>query len=124
MILGATATLCLALNIYYEARSEPYQGQIAVSQVVLNRVADSRWPDDPCSVITQKKQFSWYWQGRTFFKLKDVKSWNKAVSISIRVLNGDYIDITRGSVFYHVVRKDHYHKEKIIIGNHVFLKEL
>ena len=39
------ALTCLALNIYYEARNQSVEAQIAVSQVVINRVRDDRFPD-------------------------------------------------------------------------------
>jgi N-acetylmuramoyl-L-alanine amidase len=51
--------LCLALNIYYEARGEPLDGQFAVAEVTLRRVADSRWPDTVCDVVYQPHQFEW-----------------------------------------------------------------
>lgn len=54
-----TAILCLAFNIYHEARGEPLDGQLAVAAVTLNRVLDPRWPDDVCKVVYQPKQFSW-----------------------------------------------------------------
>ena len=38
--------MCLALNIYFEARSEPIQGQIAIAEVTLNRVASTNYPND------------------------------------------------------------------------------
>ena len=44
---------CLALNVYYEARSEPMDGQYAVAHVVLNRVANDAFPDDACKVVKQ-----------------------------------------------------------------------
>lgn len=53
------ALMCLALNIYHEARGEPLEGQIAVAAVTLNRVADPRWPDTVCEVVYQPYQFSW-----------------------------------------------------------------
>lgn len=56
MILES-AILCLALNVYWEARGEPEAGQHAVAQVTLNR-AD--WKNDKvCEVVTKPKQFSW-----------------------------------------------------------------
>ena len=61
---------CLALNIYWEARSEPRLGQIAVAAVTLNRVADPGFPDTVCSVVRQGEergrnlcQFSWHCDG-------------------------------------------------------------
>ncbi|HEX8380378.1 MAG TPA: cell wall hydrolase, partial [Allosphingosinicella sp.] len=49
---------CLANAVYFEARSEPIEGQLAVAEVVLNRAASGRYPTDLCAVITQKAQFS------------------------------------------------------------------
>jgi len=42
---------CIAMAVYFEARSEPLAGQMAVAQVVINRMADNRWPDNPCGVV-------------------------------------------------------------------------
>ena len=44
---------CLAEAIYYEARGEPLQGQIAVAEVVLNRVDSRRYPNSICGVTRQ-----------------------------------------------------------------------
>ena len=44
---------CMAVAIYFEARSEPLAGQLAVANVVMNRVWDERYPNDVCEVITQ-----------------------------------------------------------------------
>src|SRR3954451_10498628 len=51
--------LCLARNIYFEARGEGARGQYAVAAVTLNRVREKRRPDGICGVVYQKKQFSW-----------------------------------------------------------------
>ena len=48
-----TAFMCMALNIYHEAKFQSMLGQIAVGQVVMNRVEDSRFPDNVCDVVTQ-----------------------------------------------------------------------
>ena len=45
--------LCVALAVYFEARNQPPQGQIAVAHVVLNRVADPHYPSDPCAVVME-----------------------------------------------------------------------
>ena len=47
---------CLALNIYFEARNQSFEGQVAVAQVVFNRVADHRYPDNVCDVIYQAER--------------------------------------------------------------------
>lgn len=43
--------LCLTQAIYFEARGEPLEGQLAVAQVVLNRYASPRYPKSICGVV-------------------------------------------------------------------------
>lgn len=50
--------LCLALNVYHEARGEPTAGQYAVAEVTMNRVASWRYPNTVCGVVYQK---NWDW---------------------------------------------------------------
>src|SRR6202007_195859 len=46
---------CLAEVIYFEARGEAVRGQIAVAQVVMNRVFSGKYPSDVCGVVYQNK---------------------------------------------------------------------
>lgn len=50
---------CLVRNVYYESKSEPRNGKLAVALVTLNRVDDPRYPKTICQVVHQKSQFSW-----------------------------------------------------------------
>ena len=45
-----TALMCMAVNLYHEAGNQSMIGQMAVGQVVLNRVADKRFPNTVCAV--------------------------------------------------------------------------
>jgi len=86
---------CLAQNIYFEARSESQADQIAVGQVVLNRVKSPRYPNNVCDVIRQgptynwtknfpvkhKCQFSWYCDGKSD-NIRDIDAWRLAKSIA------------------------------------------
>jgi hypothetical protein len=47
------ALTCLATAMYFEARGEPEEGQLAVGQVILNRVAHDRYPNTVCGVVYQ-----------------------------------------------------------------------
>jgi spore germination cell wall hydrolase CwlJ-like protein len=49
---------CLATAVYFEARGESVEGQLAVARVVMNRAASGRYPSDWCSVMKQPWQFS------------------------------------------------------------------
>jgi len=100
------AIICLALNIYHEARNQPVAGQIAVSEVVLNRVADSKYPNTICEVVYQAKykkgsnlpirnqcQFSWYCDGKSD-KPTDIDAYRWALTLSGRILNGEFAPVT------------------------------
>jgi len=50
------ALQCLAEAIYFEARGEPEEGQIAVAQVVLNRVRSKLYPSGVCEVVYQNAE--------------------------------------------------------------------
>jgi len=55
----ATETMCLARNIYHEARGESYIGKLAVAKVTINRTKDPKFPRTICGVVYQPGQFSW-----------------------------------------------------------------
>jgi spore germination cell wall hydrolase CwlJ-like protein len=63
--------LCLSAAIYYEARNQPVDGQLAVAEVIMNRVQSDRYPDDACEVINQNKQFSYTHDGKSDDFLKE-----------------------------------------------------
>ena len=52
-LLSTTSIVCLATNIYFEARGEDRIGQYAVAEVTLNRVASPDYPDDVYGVVKQ-----------------------------------------------------------------------
>ena len=123
---------CLALNVYYEARSEPMDGQYAVAHVVLNRVADDSFPDDACKVVKQgyhkgkhRCQFSWYCDGKSD-KPKDNMSWIIAQVVAYNTLYGHHKDNTHGATHYHATYvspwwRKHYDKT-VAHGSHIFYK--
>ena len=73
---------CLANAVYFEARSEPIEGQLAVAQVVLNRAASGIYPSGLCEVIKQPAQFSFVRKGEIPAADKNSAAWRKAVAIA------------------------------------------
>jgi spore germination cell wall hydrolase CwlJ-like protein len=73
---------CLANAVYFEARGETIEGQLAVAEVVLNRAASGRYPSDLCAVITQPWQFSFIVKGRFPQADRSSDAWSKAVAIA------------------------------------------
>jgi hypothetical protein len=91
---------CLAKAVYFEARSEPIEGQLAVAKVVMNRAVSGRYPTDLCSVITQPWQFSFIRKGR--FPTPDFGSeaWRKAVAVA-KIAQGQLADTLPSNVLWY-----------------------
>jgi spore germination cell wall hydrolase CwlJ-like protein len=87
------AEKCLADAIYFESRSEPERGQIAVAQVVINRVFSGFYPEDICGTVYQNAerhlacQFTFACEGKPLI-VNDFDSWAKATRIAREMLDG------------------------------------
>ena len=124
--------MCLALNVYHEARSDDMMGQYAVAHVVMNRVQSDRYPDDTCDVVYQgyekgkhKCQFSWYCDGKSDTP-HDPEAWAWAVLVAYDVLQGYVPDMTKGATHYHATYvKPSWAKQltkTVEYGSHIFYK--
>jgi len=73
---------CLATAVYFEARGESLEGQLAVAHVVMNRASSGRYPPSWCEVVKQPAQFSFVRHGE--FPYADVNSdaWKKAEAVA------------------------------------------
>jgi spore germination cell wall hydrolase CwlJ-like protein len=99
---------CMALNIYYEARSSNLADRVATADVVINRVLDSRYPDTICEVVKdgyvlgkRNCQFSWYCDGKSDDP-QDEDRWVEAQTLAWAVVRwGQYRGITEGATHYH-----------------------
>ena len=104
---------CLAQNIYYEARGSLFADQVAVADVVLNRVKDTRYPNTICEVVHQGRQyasgqmirnqcqFSWYCDGKSDYP-RDKEAWAKAQQIAYMMLYyQEHRGLTEGATHYH-----------------------
>lgn len=85
----------LARAINGEARGEPYEGQVAVGAVILNRVKDSRFPNTIAGVIYQAGAFTAVADGQINVPIDEDSTVVKAAQDA---LNG--WDPTGGAVYY------------------------
>ena len=109
---------CLARNIYFEARNEPFAGQFAVAMVTLNRVHDKQFPNSICEVVYQglhwpsghpklnRCQFSWYCDGKldNVANKRAYRESDKIAFLAIESYNAiktKGLDITEGARYYH-----------------------
>jgi hypothetical protein len=73
---------CLAQAVYFEARGEPIEGQLAVAEVVINRARSGIYPDNYCDVVTQPAQFSFVRRGRIPQADETSAAWQRAEAIA------------------------------------------
>lgn len=122
---------CLAQAIYYEARSEAKIGQIAVADVVLNRVASPYYPNTICDVVFQGSerrtgcQFSFTCDGSMNIRLNKRK-WNSSDELAGAILSGLRAPVSRDATHYHADYVDPYWAPRMsptaTIGTHKFYR--
>lgn len=135
---------CLALNIYYESRGDNLAGKAAVSDVVMNRVKSTHYPNTICDVVYQARwkeswktkqypdlpddqrvmvpirhqcQFSWFCDGKSD-EPPIGDEWRQAQTIAYRMVNSDYlIGIADGATHYHATYVNpKWNKDMLLIG--------
>lgn len=106
----ARALQCLSMAVYYEAASESHNGQRAVAQVVLNRVAHPAYPSSVCGVVFQGSerrtgcQFTFTCDG-SLARKPSRGGWARAQSVALAALAGE--------VFAPVGTATHYHTHAV-----------
>jgi len=133
-IHSASEVSCMANAIYFEARGEPEKGQIAVAQVVLNRLKNPTYPKTICSVVYQNKnvrnrcQFSFACDGIPD-RITDPQAWAESLALARKVLNDPktlYLADVGAATHYHATyvrprwARSMNKVEKI--GGHIFYK--
>ena len=99
---------CLTAAIYYEAASEPDQGQRAVAQVVLNRVAHPSYPNTVCGVVYQGSerstgcQFSFTCDG-SLARVPSRFFWQRAQAVAAAALSGSVESSVGLATHYHTI---------------------
>lgn len=92
---------CLAGAVYFEARGEPLNGQLAVAQVIINRSEDRRFPRSYCGVVAQPGQFS-FMRGRQMPQVRTgTAAWSRAVAIAEIAHKGMWESEAGDAVFFH-----------------------
>jgi hypothetical protein len=101
------AEKCLSSAIYFEARGEPVTGQIAVAQVIMNRVFSGFYPHDVCGVVYQNAsrflacQFTFACNGRGE-TVNEPDAWERAERIARDMLDGKlWLDDVGKATHYH-----------------------
>jgi len=133
------AVMCLALNLYFEARDQPVVGQLAVGFSTMNRVNDERYPDTVCEVVKQAKyhawdmenpirhkcQYSWFCDGMSDVPTND-KAMLEATILAANIFYGRVTDISNGATHYHATYVNPYWADHMTvlfrIDDHIFYR--
>lgn len=105
----------LANLIYCEAGGEPYEGQVAVGAVVINRVLSSKFPDTVVGVIYQSRQFSPVASGRLELALAQDKATERCYRAADEAMSG--ISNVGNCIFFRTPIEG---LTGISIGGHIF----
>ena len=122
---------CMTAAVYYEARSEPVDGQRAVAQVVLNRVHDRAFPSSVCGVVYQGSnrstgcQFSFACDG-SLNRTRDDVSWARSREVAVAALSGQVDPAVGSATHYHTTAISPWWAPSLVrlgtIGHHIFYR--
>jgi len=123
--------LCIALNMYHEARNSSRADQTMIGFIVLNRTGDGRWRPSACEVVWQRSskgaQFSWTKDGRSDMP-KEAGAWDRAKWLAYNAWYGLSSDESAGRTHYYAISmttKPHWDASathKLEVGKHIFMK--
>src|SRR3954451_24311028 len=122
---GSRELDCLATGIYFESKSEPLAGQLAVGKVIANRAASNgRFPQTYCGVLFQRGQFSFV-HGRSLPSVPHSnRQWQTAIAIAKIVDQRLQQSSVGNALFFHAryVSPGWGLKRVASIGNHIFYR--
>jgi spore germination cell wall hydrolase CwlJ-like protein len=115
---------CLAGAIYFEARGETLEGQLAVGRVIVNRAKSGRFPTSYCGVVYQPSQFSFI-RGRSMPSVREGSAgWHEAVAVAQIAAEGSWKSRAKGALFFHAARvSPNWRLTRLAqVDNHVFYR--
>ncbi|MFC3175079.1 cell wall hydrolase [Novosphingobium bradum] len=115
---------CLAGAIYFEAKSESLEGQLAVGRVVINRARSGRFPASYCGVVFQRSQFSFIRGGQMPAINRVSRTWQQAVAIAKIADANAYPSPAEGALFFHATSvSPNWRLTRVArVDNHVFYR--
>jgi len=117
---------CIATAVYFEARGESLEGQLAVARVIMNRAASGQYPASWCSVVKQPSQFSFVRRGQ-FPAIKTASAaWAKAQGVTRLAMANVIPSLSNDVLWYHAnyVNPSWGHRLSMVqkIGQHIFYR--
>ncbi|MEO5640740.1 MAG: cell wall hydrolase [Sphingomicrobium sp.] len=115
---------CLAGAIYFESKSEPLAGQLAVGEVIANRAKSGRFASTYCGVVFQRGQFSFVRGHAMPFIARSGAQWKTAVAVAAIVDARLKNSAAPRALFFHATRVSPAWRATRVaaIGNHIFYR--
>ncbi|HWW63251.1 MAG TPA: cell wall hydrolase [Sphingomonadaceae bacterium] len=115
---------CMAKVVHHEAANQSFEGQLAVAQLIMNRVESDRFPDTPCDVANQPGQF---FATASYHPNRHSETWASAVEAAHEALAGTASDVSEGTYFYHAAYQPataffRTRTRVMKIGDHIFYR--
>ncbi|RYE38020.1 MAG: cell wall hydrolase [Hyphomicrobiales bacterium] len=115
---------CMAKVIVHEAANQPRTGQLAVAQLIMNRVGQDRFGETVCEVVNQPGQF---FNTTTYNPRRDSTRWATAVEVARQAMAGNAEQVVPGAVFYHAASQapNRFFRTRSrisMVGDHVFYR--
>lgn len=116
-------TECLATAVYFESKGEPLEGQLAVAQVILNRVEAGRFGSSICDVVTAPRQFSFV-RGGQMPSPRTQASWQTARAIAVIATADAWREIVPDATHFHAVYVNPGWRMRRVatVGRHIFYR--
>lgn len=114
---------CLASAIYFESKGEPLDGQLAVAQVILNRVESGRFGNGICGVVKAPRQFSFV-RGGSMPAPSNMAQWATAKAIALIAISNSWPEVAPDATHFHATRVNPGWKLRRVatVGQHIFYR--
>jgi spore germination cell wall hydrolase CwlJ-like protein len=117
-------TECMAKVVRHEAANQSRRGQLAVAQIMMNRVRSGRFASTICRVAGQPGQF---FDVNSYNPPRDNIQWRTAVEVAREAIAGEEADVTNGAYFYHAASQSptgfFRNRQRVqTLGDHIFYR--
>jgi N-acetylmuramoyl-L-alanine amidase len=115
---------CMAKVVHHEARNQSHEGQLAVAQLIMNRVESGRFAGTACAVANQPGQF---FRTASYNPRRDSADWANALEVAREARNGSGSEVAPGALFFHAAYASansffRTRQRVATLGDHVFYR--
>jgi spore germination cell wall hydrolase CwlJ-like protein len=115
---------CMAKVVHHEAGNQSRRGQLAVAQIIMNRIESGRFADTICGVANQPGQF---FRTAAYNPNRDSDQWRNAVEVAREARDGTGAEVVPGALFFRATYASttsffRTRQQVAALGGHVFYR--